>query len=241
MAEEVEDYHNRLEAIEADVEKIIAKAKKTKDPIKRGEAVADITAKLKTAKDLLKSLRVELMDLDGTDAQAYQAKAKDHNDCIQKLQADTNWIKSEAEKQELGTGDGHGGRATPKREPQNMDEMTAGELINRGEAIQGQSLASTSRAKRLVNEAKDIGTKTVDTLRSQRDQIMRVGDDVNKVQDNLKRADAQLKEFARRMMTDKIILGFMCLIICAIIFVVIYTSVKPGSVATNTPDVFKST
>ena len=101
-----------------------------------------------------------------------------------------------------------------------MDEMTAGEIIQEGAAIQDKSKAAVDRMKRQIEESKQVGAETAAKLKGQTEQLKNIDQDIMKVKSNLKRADLLLRAFMRRMATDKIFMVFMCLIFCGIIAII---------------------
>ena len=101
-----------------------------------------------------------------------------------------------------------------------MDEMTAGEIIQEGAAIQDKSKAAVDRMKRQIEESKQVGAETAAKLKGQTEQLKNIDQDIMKVKSNLKRADLLLRAFMRRMATDKIFMIFMCLIFCGIIAII---------------------
>ena len=63
--------------------------------------------------------------------------------------------------------------------------------------------------------------------------------DIMKVRSNLKRADLLLKAFMRRMMTDKVVMIFMCLIFCGVVGIIAYKIIDPKGAdesGVNVPD-----
>jgi len=101
------------------------------------------------------------------------------------------------------------------------------ELINRGQAIQQESLKSTTRSQQLVEESKQIGTATTVKLKEQTEQIKEIDTQVMEVESNLKRADLLIRAFMRRMATDKFIMVFLFLIVVGILTIIIYKAVNP--------------
>jgi hypothetical protein len=66
-----------------------------------------------------------------------------------------------------------------------------------------------------------VGAETAAKLKEQTEQLERVNADLDKIDTNIARARRQLRVFMRRMMTDKIILGFLFLIVIGIVVVII--------------------
>merc|ERR1712070_265491 len=79
----------------------------------------------------------------------------------------------------------------------------------------------------MVEEAKAVGREASEKLKAQTQQLQNIDNDIKTIESNLKRADALVRAFMRRMMTDKLILVFLGLIVLAIVIIVIYSAVNP--------------
>lgn len=137
---------------------------------------------------------------------------------LQKLNTDLQWAKSEGERAEL---------MDRPAGVESADMMSAQSLISKGAAIQEQSLASTSRSKRMIEDSRAVGIETATKLKAQTEQLRNIDDDIMKVESNLKRADLLIRAFLRRMATDKFIMVFMFLIVVGILTIIIYKAVNP--------------
>lgn len=117
--------------------------------------------------------------------------------------------------------------------------MSAQALIGKGAQIQEQSLASTTRSKRMIEDSRAVGTEAAAKLKAQTEQLRNIDDDILKVESNLKRADLLIRAFLRRMATDKFIMVFLFLIVVGILTIVIYKAVNPEGARAqgfNVPD-----
>ncbi len=117
--------------------------------------------------------------------------------------------------------------------------MTAGEIIQEAAKTQDQSLASVQRMKQQIADSKQVGAETAQKLKGQTEQLKNIDADIMKVKSNLKRADLLLRAFMRRMMTDKVIMIFVCLIFCGIVGIIVYKVVDPQGAdesGLNVPD-----
>ena len=84
-----------------------------------------------------------------------------------------------------------------------------------------------------------MGAETAQKLKGQTEQLKNIDADIMKVKSNLKRADLLLRAFMRRMMTDKVIMIFVCLIFCGIVGIIVYKVVDPQGAdesGLNVPD-----
>ncbi|KAG8460833.1 hypothetical protein KFE25_010888 [Diacronema lutheri] len=196
----------------------------------RAERIAQLGVRMQRARQVLHSFKVEMRELSKEDAFLYDQKCKGHLANLQKLNTDLAWAKSEGERAEL---------MDRPAGVESADTMSAQSLITRGAQIQDQSLASTSRSKRMIEDSRAIGVETATQLKSQTEQLRNIDEDIMKVESNLKRADMLIRAFLRRMATDKFIMVFMFLIVVGIITIIIYKAINPKGAAKqgfNVPD-----
>ena len=103
-------------------------------------------------------------------------------------------------------------------------------MLNEASRIQDKTQASIDQIARMTAEAKDVGMDTMEELRRQREQIASIDEEAQKIEDNLKRADKLIRNFGRRMATDKLIQCFACLNVLLLVAVVVYSIVKKGKI-----------
>lgn len=179
------------------------------------------------------SFRLEVRDLPAARQGDYKQRQKDHTNTLQKLQADFTAAKEEM------TRTGLMGAATTGRD---VNTMSTGEVIQEGKNIQAQSKQSTQRSLRLIDETIAVGAATNERLAAQTDQLQRINEHVDEIDSNMKRANKQLRVFAKRMMTDKMIICLVFLVLVMLIVSVVYGSIKgKNNKTTQGTDSFKPT
>lgn len=82
--------------------------------------------------------------------------------------------------------------------------------------------ASLQNTLNVVNDTEDLAHATAEQLAKQREQIVDVHQNVLKIEDALKRSDALLRTFGKRMATDKMIQLFFMLNAVAVVGIVVY-------------------
>jgi len=112
-------------------------------------------------------------------------------------------------------------------EAASVDQMTAQQIISKGAAVQEQSIASTTRSKKMIEDSKAVGAETASKLKQQTEQMRNIDEDIMRVETNLQRADLLLRAFLRRMATDKFIMVFLFLIVVGIVTIIIYKAINP--------------
>lgn len=214
MTEEIAYYDEELteliQAIEVGVDGLAKKRNAAKT-----EALRDLEERMKRAKQVLHSFKVEMRELPREQATAYDLKHKEHHAKLQALNGDLQIAKSDVDRQQLGV--------------RSIEEMTPGEILEVAGKTQDASLASVNRMKQRIEESKQVGAETADKLRSQTEQLKNIDVDIMKVKSNLNRADLLIRAFVRKMMTDKIIMLLVCLIFLGVIGIIIYKMVDPDA------------
>jgi len=216
MNEEVAYYDEELTELIQNIEDGVDSLHKKRQAAK-AEAIRGLEDRMKRAKQVLHSLKVEMRELPREQQQQYDLKHKEHHTKLQALNGDLQIAKSEADRHNLGV--------------RSIEEMTPGEILEVASATQDKSLASVGRMKQTIAASKQVGVETAEKLRGQTEQLKHIDEDIMKVKSNLNRADILIRAFVRKMMTDKLIMLLMCLIFAGVIGIVIYRVVKPKSSA----------
>jgi len=98
--------------------------------------------------------------------------------------------------------------------------------LQASKALQDESLASVERSKQIVAETENIGSGTTTQLAQQREQLMKINEKLDTIEDELKRADKLIRSFVRRMATDRIVQIFLLLIVIGVVFIIGYQIYK---------------
>jgi len=96
------------------------------------------------------------------------------------------------------------------------------EYLDGADKIQDQTQDALSRTMNLVEASKEIGQSTLNELESQQEQIKDITADILIIEDNLSRADKLIRNFTKRMMTDKLIMCFSFLNMCGLVGIILY-------------------
>jgi len=224
MSEDLAEYDDELNKIYAEVQKGIKDMGKLKSNDKANKGVL-LQDRITRAKHVYKSYKVEIRYVSKSEALEWQEKAKKHNEMINKLINDLDWSNRDALLE--------GGNP-----PKSVDQKTADEVLDQAANTQQKSLASADGMISTMESIKQIGADGSAALSSQTKQLEHAIEGTRKVQDNLKMAQKQLRAFARRMATDKLIMILMLFVVLGIIGVIVVSIVKPHS-NTNVPDTFK--
>eukprot|EP00316_Scyphosphaera_apsteinii_P009647 CAMPEP_0119306050 /NCGR_PEP_ID=MMETSP1333-20130426/6882_1 /TAXON_ID=418940 /ORGANISM="Scyphosphaera apsteinii, Strain RCC1455" /LENGTH=242 /DNA_ID=CAMNT_0007309261 /DNA_START=126 /DNA_END=854 /DNA_ORIENTATION=- len=224
MAEEINFYDEELTELIEVVEKGIDSLRKLNGTAKT-ERLNELNGRMQRARQSLQSFKVEMRELPRDEVAAYDVKAKAHHATLQKLHGDLQYAKSEAERSGLGL--------------RSVDDMSSAEIIHHAGKTQDESLSALGRMKAQIADTMQVGADTATKLKGQTEQLQNIDTDIMKVKSNLNRADLLIRAFMRRMMTDKIIMVFMCLIFVGIVTIIVYKMVDPkgsDNAGFNVPD-----
>ena len=81
----------------------------------------------------------------------------------------------------------------------------------------------------MIAQSKEVGVSTLEELQRQREVIQNIEKEADRMDDNLARAEALLKQFGKRMASDKFIQCFALINCLLLIAVVLYAVIKGGA------------
>ena len=94
--------------------------------------------------------------------------------------------------------------------------------LDKASSLQDKTENTLERTTQMIEASKEVGASTLSELERQQDQIKDVSADIMLIEDNLSRADRLIRNFTKRMMTDKLIMGFAFLNMCALTGIIVY-------------------
>jgi len=226
----LKDYDEEMEKLFSDIRSGLNELKPTKKgkskltDSERNSKIAYINSRINRCKQVLRSYKVDLRSLEKATAQPYEVKSNTYKDAINSLIQDLNWVQ---ENELLGTNG-------PDR--RNLDAMTSDEVLDKAKQTQEKSKDHLEEILRTTATTKEVGSETAAKLHEQTEKLKTIDEGVSEVQTNLKLAAKQLRSFARRVATDKLIMVFIVLIIIAVIFVIIWSATHKSSKAVLPPE-----
>ena len=111
------------------------------------------------------------------------------------------------------------------------------EMLDEAANIQSKDKAATRRMLKMVNQTEDIAASTMDTMKNQTEQLSKIHADLEEMDSTLKLADAQIKQYVRKMATDKLIMAMLFLIVIGIVVIMGLKTVGYfGDDEVNVPD-----
>ena len=91
-----------------------------------------------------------------------------------------------------------------------------------------------------TEETRQVGASTATTLAQNTDRLRLTEKGLDEIESNLTQAKKELASFAKRIATDKVIMGLACLVVLGIIGIIVYSIINPNA-QTNVPYQFKPT
>jgi chromosome segregation ATPase len=186
-------------------------------------------ARLRSAAGTKRSFKMEIRLIqDVNSRRSYEQRLNALDQQLKALQADLKAIESEAQRSDIfmdrdvesGGAGKNGG----------LDGVKAGDaLLREASALQDKTQDSLGNTKNMIAASKEVGLSTLEELERQRDVISSIERETDRIDDNLARAEALLKQFGRRMASDHFIQCFAVLNCLLLMGVIIYVIVKKGN------------
>lgn len=156
---------------------------------------------------------------DHLEQQHYKTKLNHLDEQTQAAQERMAQARREVERRQLL----EGAEARAQRNP----NARAGndQLLDQAEQKLGEIKESYQRDEILLEEIKVVGGDAVTKLRGQREQINEITEKADEIESQLKRADILVRNFARRMATDRVIQVFALINGLILLGIVIYVIV----------------
>eukprot|EP00287_Rhodomonas_sp_CCMP768_P006875 CAMPEP_0196720662 /NCGR_PEP_ID=MMETSP1091-20130531/3406_1 /TAXON_ID=302021 /ORGANISM="Rhodomonas sp., Strain CCMP768" /LENGTH=270 /DNA_ID=CAMNT_0042061963 /DNA_START=178 /DNA_END=986 /DNA_ORIENTATION=+ len=238
MTEEIEHLDGELEKILEEIRVGAGKLQEMKgnDVGKRQDRVEHLNERIARAKQMLKGFALELrsvMQEVGREAhETFDKKRQAHQEAIEKLAKDIDIANRALEKKELLAD--KQGRLVKKKE---FDAGAAGggEIIEQGKRVQEASMGALARTEKLVSDMEGIGNDTNIALHGQTNQIKDTHATVEATQAGIGAAGKKVRDIARRLATDKMIVCLLLFLVLAIIGIVVVNSL--GIVDGSDPDI----
>jgi novel plant SNARE len=143
---------------------------------------------------------------------------------LRTLKADLKALQADENRGALFISGGGGNGADGEMDP----TMAGTNMLSEAAALQDKTQDSLSNTKNMIAASKEVGVATLEELQRQREVINNIDREADRLDDNLARAEALLKQFGKRMASDKFIQCFAVINCLLLIGVVIYAIQKKG-------------
>ena len=177
--------------------------------------------RLRSAKGPKRSYKMEIRLIqDVAKRRSYEQRLGQLDQQLKSLTADCKALESETQRGELFV-DSAGGPEGPATN--GTDPTKAGDsMLKEANHLQDKTQDSLSNTKQLIAESKEVGASTLEELQRQRDVIHSIETEIDRVDDNLARAEVLLKQFGKRMASDHFIQCFAVINCLLFVGVLIY-------------------
>ena len=201
------------------------------------------------AKNVHHSMKVELQDVEAANQKKYEKKVNDLERRLKKVQADLRAAKNSAvsptlrqllrffsDKARVQCGwplakradklagnvqqkaDLVDGASPSMKDPGLLEDQ---EMLDEAARIQGKDKQAARRMLKMVTQTEDIAASTMDTMKNQTEQISKIHADLEEMDSTLKLADQQIKQYVRKMATDKLIMAMLFLIVMGLVVIMV--------------------
>lgn len=189
----------------------------------RVNLVSECDAKLCRAQSIRRSYCLEVRLLrDKAIKRTYEQKLKGLDTRCTEIRHDVECTRGSSNRQEL--------LGAP---PAHSDFKGNANYLDDAGKIQDQTQDALSRTMHLVEASSEVGHSALNELERQQEQARDITTDVMIIEDNLTRADKLIRNFTKRMMTDKLIVCFAFVNMCGLIGIVVYCVVTGRGLGTE--------
>lgn len=183
-------------------------------------------AKVETAKRSLDLQLRTVRDDDAKDGWASHISAADERFAAAKRSLALK--KEQAELFGKAAADGGAGGNTPGYKGPTNDQY-----LDLTDKVHDDIDASLANTLQVVNDTEDLATATAEQLAKQREQITDVHQSVLSIEEALKRSDALLRTFGKRMATDKMIQLFFMLNVVGAVGLIVYMVLQDQGIGSS--------
>lgn len=188
-------------------------------------AIKDCEAKVVRLKEIKKSFGLEVRLIrDRTQRTTYEAQAAVYEDRFAGLNKEFEAARTTVNKKSLLKES-----ATTFGSTEGKDNDT---LLGDAHKVQDLTFESLARTRAMIEASKEVGAATVETLKGQREQIKEIEEEVDKIDSNLMRAELLVRNFTRRMATDRIIQAFTAFNIVVMVSLILYVAISGKALST---------
>ena len=197
------------------------------DDDEKADAMARAEKKLKHANATKKTMKLETrLITNPKERKKYERILHGRNEDLSHLNADLQALKQEFQRQQLL----EGADVDEVEEIDDEEAQKAGDkMLGQAHQIQDQTQESLDYTKQLVAESKEVGLSSLEELKRQRETMQRIDQEIDRVDGALDVAEKLIKNFSKRMASDRFIQCFACVNVCLLVGVVVWVLARGGS------------
>ena len=118
-------------------------------------------------------------------------------------------------------------------------KISGDKLLEETDKVVDEQQEIADRMIRVVEETKEVGLATLEQLDENTQQLNNIADTATGIRQDIKKANQLVNRYRRRLMTDRVIWVFTFLVFCAIVGIIVYSTVNPSQDTFMVPDVVK--
>ena len=172
------------------------------------QTLAQAKSILQQIENARKSYKLDMRALPRNQQGEYIERLKEHEARLHALKESVKAMESQVNQSELTQDD---------RNPQGNDE-----ILRKAEDVSDKTTRTLGKILETVGETEEVAIATEQELERQAEQLQDIQTKMLTMQGNLKYADQLIRNFTKRMMTDKFVMAFLFLNIVAVIGIIIY-------------------
>lgn len=210
--------------------------------MEKAAAIERCKAKVRSAGGTKRSFKMEIrLVQDVAQRRKYEGRLAALDQLLKTLTADCKALESDSARGELfveadeqfaaGNLNGNGNN-------NGLDGVKAGDnMLKEAHGLQDKTQDSLANTKTMIADSKEVGAATLEELERQREVIGEIEKGIDRVDDNLARAEVLLKQFGKRMASDHFIQCFAVINVLLLVGIVIYfiAKGKPSDPSESTP------
>lgn len=222
MQEDISSYETDLIVVEKEI-RLAFDAVHQLEGDARAQKLRHVGSRLYHAKQLLQTLRLEIVEAQGESRAHWQGVAAQHAATLQRFDSLLVALQNDERWQDMLVG-----------RSADADTLTPMQLIQHAAHVQEQSVESLARSKQMVHSARVTGAFTADQLHRQTEQMQQVDSDIKDMKFHFAAASSQIRSIRKRIETDKALAVMLFLIVLGIFVIIVYKFFNPNA-NFNTP------
>jgi DNA repair exonuclease SbcCD ATPase subunit len=194
--------------------------------VERAYALDQADDRLRSAQGTKRSFKMETRLVQDVQQRRHlESRLQKMEQELRTLQADLRALQADQNRGELFVNSGGAGGDLEG----GQDPTKAGNnMLKEASALQDKTQDSLSNTKNMIAASKEVGVATLEELQRQREVIQNIEKETDRMDDNLARAEALMKQFGKRMASDKFIQCFAVLNCLLLLGVILYVVLKGG-------------
>jgi SNARE protein len=198
-------------------------------PMERAAAIERCKARVRSAAGTKRSFKMETrLVQDVQQRRKFESRLNSLDQQLKALTADLKAMESETNRGELfveAGQDGFNGGG-------GMDGQKAGDnMLKEASNLQDKTQDSLGNTLNMIASSKEVGASTLEELERQRGVLTNIESETDRIDDNLARAEALLKQFGKRMASDSFIQCFAVINCLLLLGVILYAIIKKGGLS----------